>query len=703
MSNSEPAVQTATKAVSLDSPSLYINRELSWLGFNERVLDQARDRRHPLLERAKFLAIVGTNLDEFFMIRVAALQKQLRTHRGFKSPDGRTPDQQLTLVRARALRMLDEQAKVWEDALRPELAAEGIRFLDPHDYSEQIADYLADYFRREIAPVLTPLAFDPGHPFPHISNRSKNLAVAVKHEGRTKFARVKLPPVLPRFLQLPPPLCGDECVMVFVEDVVCANVQSLFPGTSVKSAHVFRVIRDTDMVIQEDEADDLLETVDQGLRQIRHGAPSLLQVEDRMPRRVLDILVENFEIEDDVLVRTSNRLGFGDWLELTRLQRPDLKDAPFVPRTVWGHTDVDEVFEMLRHRDYMLHHPFDSFVSIETFLKAAVKDPQVVTIKLTLYRIGFDSPLIDLLEEASEAGKQVAVLVELKARFDERNNIAWATRLESAGVHVVYGLVNLKTHCKLCLVIRKEPDGIRRYAHIGTGNYNASTSRIYTDLGLLTTRTRIVEDVTNVFNLLTGYSGLSDYQELLVAPASLRRRLHELIAREAAHAAAGRPARIVIKVNSITDPAIVEELYRASQAGVRIDLIVRGICCLRPGVPGVSDRISVRSIVGRFLEHSRIYSFENGGDPQSFIGSADLMERNLDRRVEVLCPVLDPDLREYLRDTVLGAYLRDTDRATILGSDGEYRLANSSDAVDRFNAQNFLLARHTTDYAREQH
>jgi polyphosphate kinase len=461
---------------------------------------------------------------------------------------------------------------------------------------------------------------------------------------------------------------------------------------------VFRVIRDTDMVIQEDEADDLLETVDQGLRQLRHGAPSLLQVEERMPRRVLDILVENFEIDDDVLVRTSHRVGFGDWMELMALHRPELKDPAFSPRIVWGRNEVDEVFELVRHRDFMLHHPFDSFVSVETFLKAAVLDPHVVTIKLTLYRIGHDSPLIDLLEEAAEAGKQVAVLVELKARFDERNNITWATRLEAAGVHVVYGLVNLKTHCKLCLVVRKEPDGIRRYAHIGTGNYNASTARVYTDLALVTARPSIVDDVTNVFNYLTGYSALTDYQELLVAPVSLRRRLYELIGREREHAAAGRPARIVFKVNSITDTGVIQELYRASQAGVRIDLIVRGICCLRPGVTGVSERISVRSIVGRFLEHSRVYSFENGGAPQAFVGSADLMERNLDRRVEVLCPVLDRSLLEYLRETVLGAYLRDADRAAVLGRDGEYTPASTEETVDRFSAQDFLLGRHTTDY-----
>jgi polyphosphate kinase len=623
----------------------------------------------------------------------------MRTHREHVSPDGLTTAQQLALVRARAKQMLDQQARCWTDTLRPELAAHGIRFLEPAEYSGDLSAFLAGHFEREIAPVLTPLAFDPGHPFPHISNRSKNLAIAVKHEGRTKFARVKLPPVLPRFVALPPRFAAGGTAFVFIEDVVCANVESLFPGTSVKSAHVFRVIRDTDMVIQEDEADDLLETVDQGLRQLRHGAPSLLQADERMPRRVLDILVENFEIADEVLVRTSHRLGFGDWMELVQLHRPELKDPGFAPRTVWGRSDADDVFELVRHRDYMLHHPFDSFVSVETFLKAAVRDPHVVTIKLTLYRIGHDSPLIDLLEEAAEAGKQVAVLVELKARFDERNNITWANRLEAAGVHVVYGLVNLKTHCKLCLVVRKEPDGIRRYTHIGTGNYNASTSRVYTDLALVTARPAIVEDVTNVFNYLTGYSAMTEYRELLVAPVSLRRRLYELIERERTHAAAGRPARIVFKINSITDTGVIQELYGASQAGVSVDLIVRGICCLRPGIAGISERITVRSIVGRFLEHSRIYAFENGGDPQALIGSADLMERNLDRRVEVLCPVLDRSLLEYLRETVLGAYLRDTDRAMVLGSDGAYMPAADGEGAGRFSAQDFLLARHTTDYA----
>jgi polyphosphate kinase len=692
-------IVTDVAPVALDAPELYINRELSWLAFNTRVLAQATEERHPLLERVKFLAIVGSNLDEFFMIRVAVLQKQLRTRRETVSPDGLTTEQQLAIVREHALAMVARQGQIWEERLRPELARHGIVFLDPGTYDAQVSAYLRDYFHREIAPVLTPLAFDPGHPFPHISNLSKNLAVVVKHDGRTKFARVKLPPIVPRFIPIPARIAPAAASFAFLEDVVCANVESLFPGTAVRGAHLFRIIRDTDMVIQEDEANDLLETVDQGLRQLRHGALSMLQVDHRMPRRVADILVDNFEIDDGVLVRTKDRMGLADWFELTRLHRPELKDAPFVPRTVWNRGNQEEVLELIRHRDYMLHHPFDSFTSIETFLSAAVRDRDVVAIKMTLYRIGHDSPLVDLLVEAAEAGKQVAVLVELKARFDERNNITWANRLEAAGVHVVYGLVNLKTHAKLCLVVRKEADGIRRYAHLATGNYNASTARMYTDIGLATTQADIVEDISNVFHYLTGYSSKSDYSALLVAPHSLRARLRGLIEREAEHARQGRNARLIIKINGLTDTLLIQDLYRASQAGVDIDLIVRGICCLRPGVRGVSDRITVRSIIGRFLEHSRVFWFENGGNPEAFIGSADLMERNLDRRVEVLCPVLDPSLRGYLRDVVLDLYLRDTAQAWVLEASGEYvPPAGRGDAV---NAQQALLTRHTVDYLRD--
>jgi polyphosphate kinase len=676
----------------LGAPALFINRELSWLAFNERVLAQAQDASHPLLERVKFLAISGTNLDEFFMVRVATILKKFRAGIEEVSIDGLTTEQELEAIRRRALSQIDEQSACWSQALRPLLAGEGIHFLGPADYTPAIEAWLAQYFKDHIFPVLTPLAFDPGHPFPYISNLSMNLAVRVRHSGRTKFARVKVPGMLPRFIQLPENLSAQPGTsFVFLEDVIRRNIQELFPGTQVEGAHLFRVIRDTDMVIQEGEADDLLETVDRGLKQLRYGALSLLQVEADMPRRVLSILIENFEVDEDVVARTSERLGFGDWWALTRMHRPALKDAAFTPRTLWAPDETDKVFEQIADQDFLLHHPFDSFTSVETFLRAAVRDPEVIAIKITLYRIGADSPLIDLLIEAAELGKQVAVLVELKARFDERNNIAWATRLESAGIHVVYGLVNLKVHCKLTLVVRQESDGIRRYAHVATGNYNRRTSEVYTDLGLFTADERILDDVTEVFNSLTGYSNKRSYNALLVAPTGLRQGFRALVDREIEHARNGRPARMIFKNNGVADQGMIKTLYRASQAGVQVDLIVRGLCCLRPGIAGISDRISVRSIVGRFLEHSRIYYFENGGSPEAYIGSADLMERNLDRRVEVLCPVTDPLLRQHLRDAVLDALLSDTDRSWLLQTDGTYARSTPPFGASPLNSQRFLL------------
>lgn len=681
----------------LSAHALYINRELSWLEFNRRVLVQAQDGSHPLLERVKFLAIAATNLDEFFMVRVATILKKFRAGIEDTSFDGLSTGDELVHIRRRALAQMDEQTACWSNDLRPLLAAEGIVWLEPSDYTPAVDQWLAQHFKTQIFPVLTPLAFDPGHPFPYISNLSMNLAVRVRHGGRTKFARVKVPGMLPRFIQLPEGLAPQGgTAFVFLEDVIRRNVHELFPGTQVEGAHIFRVIRDTDMVIQEDEADDLLETVDRGLKQLRYGALSLLQVESDMPRRVLNILIENFEIDEDTVSRTSSRMGFGDWHALTRLHRPALKDPVFIPHTLWAPEDADRVFEQIADQDFLVHHPFESFTSVETFLRAAITDAHVVAIKMTLYRIGANSPLVDLLIEAAEQGKQVAVLVELKARFDERNNIAWATRLEAAGVHVVYGLVNVKVHCKLCLVVRQETDGIRRYAHIASGNYNRTTSQVYTDLGLFTADERILEDVTEVFNALTGYSSRRSYHALLVAPGGLRQGFHALIEREMAHAEAGRPAGIVIKNNAVADPSMIRALYRASQAGVPIDMIVRGVCCLRPGIPGISDRIRVRSIVGRFLEHSRIYAFENGGAPEVYIGSADLMERNLDRRVEVLCPVSDPDLRQHLRDVVLAAVRADNRRAWTLRTDGTYTRDAAPEDDEAVDAQRVLLTHYTS-------
>jgi len=660
-------------SVDLTDHRFYINRELSWLEFNQRVLLQALDQKHPLLERVKFLSIVSTNLDEFFMVRVATLLRKFRNGNEDVSPDGMNTAEQLAAIRKRSGQMMVDMGACWSESLRPLLEDEGIRFLEPRDYTVGIQEYLRGYFRNNIHPVLTPLAFDPGHPFPFISNLSINLAVVVRHRARNRFARVKIPDVLPRFVRLPEHVAaalGDT--FVFLEDVVKENIEVLFPGAEVVSAHLFRIIRDTDMVIQEDEADDLLESVDRTLKQLRYGDLSQLLVESTMPERFLNILVENFEIEDDVVVRTPERMGFGDFSELMRLHYPRLKDPLFLAQSLWSDDEPTAIFQQIRERDHLVHHPFDSFGSVEAFLRAAVEDSGVIAIKLTLYRIGSNSPLVDLLIKAAEAGKQIAVLVELKARFDERNNIAWAHRLESAGIHVVFGLLHLKTHCKLCLIVRKELSGIVRYAHIGTGNYNRITAQVYTDLGLFTAKTEVVDEVTEVFNYLTGYSNKKNYKHLLVAPLNFRAAFTGLVEREAEHARSGRPARVIIKSNSVADPEMIRVLYRASQAGVKIDMIVRGVCCLRPGIPGVSENIHVRSIVGRFLEHSRLYSFENDGHPEVLIGSADLMERNLSRRVETLCFVRDATIRTQLREEVLDLLMADNDRAMELESDGNY-------------------------------
>ena len=678
----------------LKNHALYINRELSWLEFNQRVLEQALDASHPLLERVKFLSIVATNLDEFFMIRVSTTQKALREGLEDIAPDGYNTERQLEAMWTRSLRMLEDEAACW-DTLRPLLEAERIVLLEADQWTPDIREYLQAYFSREICPVLTPLAFDPGHPFPLISNLSKNFAVVVRHGGRTKFARVKVPDVLPRFISIPEALSPSKgLTFVFVEDVIRANMHELFPGTQVKASHLFRIVRDADLAIEQDEADDLLESVDRSLKQLRNGPIALLQVGTDMPPRVLRILVENFEATEAIVVRTPHRLGFGDWMQLTKIHRPEMKDPPFHARSPWRcDEDPEAIFDLIRDQDQLIHLPYESFAAVEGFLHAAVKDPHVIAIKRTMYRIGANAPLIDLLIEAAEAGKQVAVLVELKARFDERNNIIWARRLEAHGIHVVYGFADLKTHAKLCLVVRKEPDGIKSYVHTGTGNYNPATAKIYTDLGLFTADPEIVADVAEIFNYLTGYSSQKEFRGLLVAPLQLRTRLSELTAREAEHARAGKEARIIIKVNAITDDQMIRQLYRASQAGVSIDLIVRSICSLRPGVPGVSDNIRVRSIVGRFLEHHRIYYFLNGGHEEMFIGSADLMERNLDRRVETLTPVRDPAILEHLRDVVLGSCLRDTDRAMVLDASGHYSRPEGS--AGSFNSQQFLLQYYT--------
>ena len=675
---------------------MYVNRELSWLEFNERVLDQARDATHPLLERVKFLAITASNLDEFFMIRVSTTLKKLNAGTDEVAPDGYTTEQQLAAMQARARRMLRDQLDVWND-LRTALEAAGIRLLDRSAWSAEAAAHLSGVFAREIAPVLTPLAFDPGRPLPFLPNRSMNVAVTVAFEGRTRFARVSVPAVLPRFIALPDALSPRGQTFVMLEDVVCAHIHELFLGGAVEGAHLFRVVRDADLEIDLDDAQDLLQTVEGSLKQLRQGPMSLLQLEADMPPRMRQVLVEALGISSDEVVQAPGRLGLVDWAQLTRLHRPELKDAPFSAPSVWRRDeDPTVVFDCIRAGDQLVHHPYESFASVETFVRAAALDPHVVAIKITLYRIGARSPLLDLLIQAAESGKQVAVLVEIKARLDERNNIQWARRLESHGIHVAYGFADLKTHAKLCLVVRQEAEGIRRYVHTSTGNYNVETARAYTDLGLFTADPGVAADVSAIFNGLTGYSTQHEFHRLVVAPRHLRATLKRLVDREAAHARAGRRAHIVIKVNAVTDDAMIRAFYRASQAGVTIDLLVRGTCSLRPGVPGISERIRVRSIVGRFLEHSRVYWFANGGAEEMFIGSADVMERNLGRRVETLIPVRDERLLRHVRDVVLDAYLKDSHRSMALDASGTYtRVPPGPDG--RFNAQEFLLRYYARD------
>ncbi len=634
----------------------------------QRVLEQAK-AGHPLLERVKFFAIAANNLDEFFMVRL---------------------DQADSRARAGATAMLDELGQLWQDILRAQLAAERIHILDAADYTDDDRAHLSQLFNVDVCPVLTPLAFDPGHPFPLVSNRSKNLAVVVEHKGRTKFARVKVPDLLPRFVALPRENGTRRYAML--EDVIRENLGQLFPGVGIRTAHMFRVVRDMEVAVANPRgtAETILEVVDRGLKEQQHGPVSLLEVEHSMPTRVLDLLVENFEASRDVIVRTRGRMGFADWMALAAIPRPELQDRPLKQARIW-RKGTPEIFDEIRDRDQLVHHPFDSFQSVESFVDAAIDDPRVVAIKMTLYRIGANSPVVDRLIKAAERGKQVAVLVELKARFDERSNIEWAERLEDAGVHVVYGVEKLKTHCKICLVVRKEDDEIHRYVHIGTGNYNRTTSKVYTDLGLFTARPNIVADVSELFNYLTGYSNQTDYRELLISPVALRRRFGKLVTREMGHARRGKPARIIIKSNALTDARVVRLLYRASQAGVTIDLIIRGVCVLRPGVPGISDNITVRSIVGRFLEHSRIWYFENDGKPEVFIGSADLMERNLNKRVEAVCPIRDADLAQFVRHVILEAYLRDNVRARLLQADGTYVPVEGGGAP--FDVQHTMMSR----------
>jgi polyphosphate kinase len=668
----------------LSDSSLYSNQELGRLDFIQRQLAQVVDVRHPLLERIKFLAMFGESLDDFFSIRVAGLKEQVESGITQRGPDGLTPQQALDDIRVRVLELFRSASGALHEQLLPSLGQESIQIVDRDSLKPRSHAVIDNYFEREVFPVLTPLAVDPGHPFPHISNFSLNLAVILRESRRREhFARIKVPDVLPRLVPMPAlKVVGkaggkrtsaprDCYTFVWLEQLIAANLNSLFPGMDVVASYPFRVIRDADLEIQADEADDLSISVERGLGQTRFGEAVQLIVEPSMPERVRNLLMTNLRLGPDDVYAVKGPLGFADLKGLTRVDRPDLRDKSFVPNIPPALRVEDDLFDSIAKRDILLHHPYDSFNCVVELLNRAARDPGVLAIKQSLYRVGAHAPVVDALLNAVQHGKQVACLVELTARGDERSNIDWARELERAGVHVAYGIVGLKTHAKIALVVRREGDGIRRYVHLGTGNYNVGTARSYEDYGLLTAREDLATDASELFNYLTGYSSQRKYRSLLVAPLRLRDGIVKLIEHETARHAKHRDGYIAIKVNSITDEHMVRELYRASQAGVKVDLLVRGACTLRPGIAGVSEHITVRALVGRFLEHSRVFLFHNGGDPIVYMGSADLMPRNLDRRVEVLFPIEDEVLRARVRADFEMAWL-DTANTWILQSDGTY-------------------------------
>ncbi|MEM9554170.1 MAG: polyphosphate kinase 1 [Acidobacteriota bacterium] len=690
----------------LDDTSLYFNRELSWLEFNRRVLEEALDPSNPLLERVKFLAIFSSNLDEFFMIRVSGLRRQLQAGVLNPPPDGMTPAEQLAMIYERLNPMLAQVDRCWSDELVPALGEADIQILDYSSLKNKQRKLLRRLFEREIFPALTPLAFDPSHPFPHISNLSINLAAVVRHSDQSeRFARIKVPQVFPRLLRVPTEAKADQyrdlgldelssSHFVWLEDVVAANLDMLFPGLEVVASYPFRITRDADFEIEEDEASDLLEAMEEIVGQRHFGFAVRLEVDSKTPDHIKDILVRNLGLAPYQAFATDAPIGKSDLMELVKLDRPELKDAPFLPHTPKELTSTDEsIFEVLKRQDILLFHPYDSFNPVVDFVRAAARDKNVLAIKQTLYRVGPDSPIVKALMEARESGKQVAVLVELKARFDETNNIVWARALERAGVHVVYGVLGLKTHAKMALVVRREKGGIQRYCHLGTGNYNPVTARIYTDLGMFTSNPHIAADVADLFNGLTGYSRKTEYRELLVAPQALRDEILSRIDREIERHRDEGGGHVVFKVNSLVDKASIKALYRASRAGVKVDLQIRGICGLRPGVEGVSENITVTSVVGRFLEHPRIFYFRNGGDEEIYLGSADLMPRNLDGRVEVVFPVRDPELRDALRDEILFAHVRDNQNSRRLMPDGSYERIVPGKDDERIDVHELMLER----------
>ncbi|MCX6503440.1 MAG: RNA degradosome polyphosphate kinase [Microbacterium sp.] len=653
----------------------YLDRELSWLAFNQRVLELAEDPAVPVLERANFLAIFGSNLDEFFMVRVAGLKRRIITGLAVPSNVGRSPADVLTDISEAAHALQVRHAEDWKNQVKPALADAGVEILDWGDLDQDDKDKLYEYFQSQVFPVLMPLAVDPAHPFPYISGLSLNLAIRIRNArtGRQEFARLKVPPMLPRFVQVS--RVGERSRYIALEDLIANNLADLFPGMEILDHHAFRLTRNEDMVIEEDETENLIQALEAELMRRRFGPPIRLEITDDMDELTLDLLIKELDITEQEVYRLPGPLDLRGLFDLGRVDRPELRFPPHVPTTATAFQPGDnnerpDVFAAIRKGDVLVHHPYESFAtSVQAFLEQAAKDPNVLAIKQTLYRTSGDSPIVQALIDAAEAGKQVLALVEVKARFDEANNIVWARKLEKAGVHVVYGLVGLKTHCKLALVIRQEGGMLRSYCHVGTGNYNPKTSRIYEDFGLFTAEPEVGRDLTRLFNELSGYAIEKKFKRLLVAPLHLRKGLVRLIDRERRNAQAGKPAGIRIKVNSMVDEQIIDALYRASQAGVPVEVWVRGICSLMPGVPGVSENITVRSILGRYLEHSRIFAFANAGTSIAYIGSADMMHRNLDRRVEALVRISDPAQITELNDLFTFA-MRDDTSSWWLGSDG---------------------------------
>jgi polyphosphate kinase len=666
----------APAPVDLAHPSLFLNRELSWLEFNRRVLNEAIDSRNPPLERLKFLGIFTSNLDEFFQIRVAGLKEQVSAGYAERSNDGMTPEAQLRAIRS-VVRELQSRHGAGQRQLRPELALNGVHVLDLADVSSEDRINLDRYFQENVFPVLTPLAVDPAHPFPYISNLSLSIAVVLAGpDGEERFARVKVPKILSRWVPVGPPNH-----FVLLEQLIGAHLGDLFPGVPITGWHLFRITRNTDIEVDQDEAEDLLSVIQEEIRNRRFGFVTRIEVTPDMPNTIREVLLAEFTAEQEAgsapltaedVYEVDGMLDSADLLTLPVQGLPELHDAPFQPVTPPRLAAKRNIFEVIREGDLLLHHPYDSFsATVERLIQAASDDPDVVAIKLTLYRTGSESTIPRLLAQAAERGKQVAVLVELQARFDEENNIVWAKRLEDVGAHVSYGVAGLKTHAKVLLVVRREGEAMRRYVHIGTGNYHPRTARLYTDFGLITCDPDLGADLSDLFNVLTGFADPPAYRKLIVAPRDMRRRYLEMIRRETAHAEAGRPARIVAKMNALVDQEIITALYEASRAGVRVDLVVRGICCLRPGIPGISDRIRVVSVIGRFLEHSRACYVLNGGDEEVYIGSADWMPRNLERRVEAATPIGDPGQRRAILD-VMELMLEDNRQAWDLQPDGTY-------------------------------